>query len=72
MQTQFIIEYEDDLEKFSCDVNGVLRCSPFISDLLDDIAWLFSYKYKDMYSESHYKITLEKDLGIYIKLNFDY
>ena len=72
MQTEFNIEWEDDLNKFYCDINGVLRCSPFVGDLLDDIAWLFSYKYKDMYSESHYKIMLEEDLGISIKFNFDY
>lgn len=72
MQTEFIIEWEDDLEKFYCDINGVLRCSLFLRDLLDDIANLFGYEYEEQYSESHYKIMLEEDLSISIKLNFDY
>ncbi|MEG2707466.1 MAG: hypothetical protein RR959_09005 [Erysipelotrichaceae bacterium] len=72
MQKEFIIEDDEELNKFTCDVNGVLRCSPFIRDLLDDIAKLYDYTYKERYSESHYKIMLEEDLGISIKLNFDY
>jgi hypothetical protein len=72
MQTEFTIEWEDELNKFSCDINGVVRCSPLIGDLLDDIANLFGYKYEEQYSESHYKIMLEQDLGITIKLDFDY
>lgn len=72
MQTEFIIEYEDDLGKFYCEINGVVRCSPFVRDILDDIANLFGYVYKEQYSESHYKVALEQDLVISIKFNFDY
>ena len=72
MQTEFIIEYEDDLNKFSCEINGIVRCSLFIQDLLDDIANLFDYVYEEQYSESHYKVALEQDLGIKINFNFEY
>lgn len=72
MQTEFIIEYEDDLDKFTCEIGQTVRCSLFVRDLLDDIANLFGYKYEEQYSESHYKIMLEEDLGITIKLDFEY
>ena len=72
MQTEFIIEYEDDLDKFSCEIGETIRCSVFVRDLLDDIANLFGYVYEEQYSESHYEIMLEKDLSISIKFNFDY
>lgn len=72
MQTEFIIEYEDDLDKFTCEIGETIRCSVFVRDLLDDIANLFGYKYEEQYSESHYKIMLEENLGITIKLGFDY
>lgn len=72
MQKEFIIEWEEELGKFSCDVNGIIRCSPFLRDLLDDIANLFNYKYEEQYSESHYKLMLEETQGITIKLDFDY
>lgn len=72
MQTEFIIEYEDDLDKFSCEIGETIRCSVFVRDLLDEIANLFGYKYEEQYPTSHYKSMLEKDLGISIKFNFDY
>lgn len=72
MQTEFTIEYEDDLDKFTCEIGQTIRCSLFVRDLLDDICNLFGYKYEEQYSESHYKVALEQDLGISIKFNFDY
>lgn len=72
MQKEFIVEWEDDLDKFSCEIGDVCYCSPFLEDILDDIAKRFDYVYKEKYSESHYKATLEADLGIVIHLNFDW
>ena len=68
MQTEFIIEWEDGLNTFSCEVDGVLRCSPFIRDLLDDIAKLYKYEPKIIYSESHYAKVLENELNITIEI----
>lgn len=72
MQKEFVVEWEDDSEQFYCKIGNVCYCSPFFSDILNEIARQFDYVYKQKYSESHYKGTLEADLGIVIHLNFDY
>ena len=72
MQTEFDIEWEDDFSKFSCEIEGRIRCSPFVEDILNDISTLYRYTYVKQISESHYKLMLEQELGIKINFNFDY
>lgn len=68
MQTEFIIEWEDDLNKFICEIGETIRCSVFVRDLLDDIAKLYEYEPKIIYSESHYVKVLENELNIVIEI----
>ena len=68
MQTEFIIEWEDDLNKFICEIDETIRCSVFVRDLLDDIAKLYEYEPKIIYSESHYVKVLENELNIVIEI----
>lgn len=72
MQKEFSIEYDEELNKFTCDINGVIRYSPFVRDLLDDVAKLYDYEPKIIYSESHFAKVLEDELNIAIDINIDY
>lgn len=51
-------------------LEGRIRCSPFVEDLLNDISTLYGYDYVKQISESHYKLMLEQELGIKINFNF--
>lgn len=71
MQTEFIITFDETLGKLSCDIEGTIHMSPYLDDLLDEIANYYGYMYQDFYTTEDKKIVLEQELEITIVYDFD-
>ena len=77
MQNEYNIEAAVGTDEFTCEIiqeDGTVKTfkAGFVSEILLHIGKQYNYFPWAVYSESHFKDVLEKELGIKINMRFDW
>jgi cyanophycinase-like exopeptidase len=77
MQNEYDIKAPEGVDEFTCEIvqeDGTVKVftAGFVSAILLHIGKLHNYFPMAVYSESHFKDVLEKELGIKINMRFDW
>ena len=67
-QSQYTITYDDFNDSFLCIIDGATISANFVAEILSQIAKLYDFEPKIIYSESHYVKVLENELNITIEI----
>lgn len=67
-QSQYTITYDDFNDSFLCVIDGETISANLVGEMLSQIAKLYDFEPKVIYSESHYAKVLENELNIVIEI----